>query len=67
MLIVKTKLRKYECDQITLFDVFILNSYVVILGDTYNSLIITVSIDVVRWPDFLYLNLGSRLHCTIYK
>lgn len=37
MLIVETKLRKYESDQITLLEVFILNSYVVILvGDTYN-------------------------------
>lgn len=37
MLIVETKLRKYGSDQITLFDVFILNSNVVILvGDTYN-------------------------------
>lgn len=37
MLIVETKLRKYESDHITLFDVLILNSNVVILvGDTYN-------------------------------
>lgn len=37
MLIVETKLRKYESDQITLFAVFVLNSNVVILvGDTYN-------------------------------
>lgn len=68
MLIVETKLRNYESDQITLFDVFILDSNVVILvGDTYNFLIVTVPIHVLRWPDFLYLNLGSRLHYTIYK
>lgn len=37
MLIVETKLRKYEGDQITLFDVFILNSNdVILVGDTYN-------------------------------
>lgn len=68
MLIVETKLRKYESNQITLFDVFILNSNVVIfVGDTYISIIITVSIHVVRWLDFFYLNLGSRLHYYIYK